>query len=197
MPRDWVPTDDVVQQIAASAGSSISRDAVRKRLGRAGRREPHDPRSRLHQPQSGGQRDESGGRGDCSRRRSALAPVAGLSRREVRDGSRGRRTDRGDRRRTGGRGVRRCPSPRCGSGRVRWPTSTRSWRAATPATRSSCRRHRSAATSRTTPRAPPACTASTSTRRRSTPAATPVDVDALRRTGRPRATADDHDRRRA
>jgi glycine hydroxymethyltransferase len=32
-PRDWVPTDDVVQQIAGSTASSISRDAVRKRLG--------------------------------------------------------------------------------------------------------------------------------------------------------------------
>ena len=43
-------------------------------------------------------------------------------------------------------------TPRSASGRVRWPTCTRSWPPASPATRSSPRRRRSAATSPTTAR---------------------------------------------
>ena len=122
------------------------------------------------------------------------APLARLSGRQVRDGARGDRADRGHRRRAGGRGFRRGAMPRFASAPAHSPTFMPSWRRPSPV--DTIIAPPPAIGGHVTHHAPgaPACTASRPTPPRSTP----------RLHGRPRRVARagalgppeaDHDRR--
>ena len=155
--RPWLPAhvEARVAQIA-TATASLSAAELQTEVERLAAENHQHPRRRLPQPQPGDQRDEPARRGDALGR-ARVAAVAGLPGRQVRDGARGHRADRGDRGRARGARCSAPGSPRSGWHPGRWPTSTRSWRPASRATRSSRRPPRSAGTSPITRPARPGC----------------------------------------